>query len=375
MLRPPSLPSARIPLRRLTLAPSYASPDARYDTMVSPPATLLADGRYLPGWFSEEPARLNTFDNAEAGWRRLHRWFFLHFDSPDYFIGANIADLRLGGNVGIIVLDKRTGHFEVAERTALLLNNKVAISDDCRAFCDPTSGSYIRMLEDAEGPTGGVEFGLFVGDTRLVGQASAQFARPFVQSTRLGDALGTFQVWGNLRLEAATLTLNDTEIVLPSGSHGAFDRSLGHRRLLENWNWVATCGEARRGSDTVPFALHAALDRSGARPIVDAHKFVLWLGDEMVKVDDLRFDYDYLDEAERKTSAWRIHSRRTEGKPWVDLRFDPDFHRRDLKRIPLILNVDHSQYFGNLNGQVCAGGEICEVVDVFATVEDSMMVV
>ncbi len=369
MLSPNVSPRA---LLRRCVAPRRFDADAgAYDDMVAPPSALIgADGRYPSGWYSEPPANINVEGSAKGGWRRLHRWFFVHFDSEDLFVSANLIDLRLGGNAGIVVLDKRTGEFTVNAKTGLLLNNGVQISEDFRRFHDRHTGSSITISADDRHLT----FSLSIDGVTLEGRASALFDRPFVQSTRLGDTLGTLQMWGNLRLDEGRLTRDGVVTELPAGLYGAYDRSLGHRRLLENWNWIAACGAATAGETTVPFALHAALDRAGARPHVDGRKFALWVGDRFAKLSQLRFDYSYTDKRALETTAWRITSDRG-ADCWVDLVFTPRFHRRDAHRIPMLFNVDHSQYFGEVCGEVCADGARYRVSDVFATTEDSMMVV
>lgn len=367
--------SIRNTLRRRMAPARFAADFGAYDTMSAPPETLIQpDGSYAAGWYDAPPARLELDRNTQAGWRRLHRWFFVHFDSDELFVGANLVDLRLGGNAGIIVLDKRTGKFTVAGDTGLLWNNGVHISEDCRRFEDRRTGSMMAMSADDRT----LEFDLDVDGVRFTGRASELFAQPFVQSTRLGASLGTLQMWGNLRLDEGSVTIKGRRVDLQPGLYGAYDRSLGHRRLLENWNWVASCGEATRDRDgqTLPFALHAARDRADARPQVDGSKYLLWLGDRFLKLPDLRFEYTYTDAAALETTRWRIVSPRSKDQEaWVDLSFTPRFHRRDAHRVPLVLNVDHSQYFGSLNGTVRLDGETFTVRDVFATTEDSRMTV
>lgn len=362
--------SPRTALRRHLTADFYDPHPGAYDVMAPPPSELIdASGSYPAGWYTEPPATLNL-DRTKAGWRRLHRWFFLHFDSEDLFIGANLIDLRFGGNAGIVELNKRTGEFTVHSATGLAFNNEVKISEDCREFRDEKTDSFVRITSDDQN----LSFKLDIHGVTFEGEASALFDRPFVQSTRLDETLGTLQMWGNLTLDSGRLIKNGVTRELSPGLYGAYDRSVGHRRLLENWNWIVACGEAVHGVEAVPFALHAAADRSDARPRVDGRKSALWVGNRFVKITDLVFEYEYTDQAALKTTPWRVHSSKNKVH-WVDLVFHQQFHRRDTHRIPLLFNVDHSQYFGEITGEVCVDGKVHDVAQVFATTEDSRMVI
>ena len=364
--------SLRANVRQRFAPRAYDAEGADYAQMTDAPDGVIGpDGGYRPGWFASAPDALNLEANAQAGWRRLHRWFFIHFDSADYFVGANLIDLRLGGNVGLVVLDKRTGDFTTKSATGLLLNNGITISSDGRCFSDLKTSSTIRISSDDTA----LDFRIAVDGLVFEGRARALFDRPFVQSTRLSEHLGALQLWGNLMLEEATLTLPGRAPVKMADLYGCYDRSMGHRRLVENWNWIAACGPATApDGESVDFALHAALDRPGARPQVDGQKYALWLGDHFVKLPELQFDYDYVDAKALSTTAWRIHSP-ADHRVWIDLTFTPGHHRRDAHAIPLLFEVDHSQYFGALSGTVSVDGVAYRVDGVFATTEDSMMVV
>lgn len=363
------LPSVRRWVRRHLTASHFAGDRSVYAHMTEPPDHLLDDGSYAPGWFVRSPSDLGL-DTAVASRRRLHQWFFLHFDSDDLFVGANIVDLALGGNIGVIVLDKTRSDFDVTSDTGLLHRNFVAIDSSARRFEDRRTGSFIEVDEADRR----VSFRLTAGETCLAGVAEEVFARPFVQSTAFGDGLGALQTWGNLRLVEATLTSGGVTRALPAGMLGCYDRSVGHRRWMENWNWIAACGEVEGPDGPVPFALHAATDRDLARPKVQADKQVLWVGEHLRKVRDLSFSYAYIDEEALLTSAWTIRSN-PRAPAWVDLRFQPAHHRRDAHRVPLLFQVDHSQYFGRLDGTIGMEGQRYEVRGVYATTEDSMMMV
>ncbi len=362
--------SVRRLLRTIRTPPQVIAPAGTYSTLREPPSALLAaDGSYQAGWFRRSPKDINI-SSAGTRSRRYHRWFFVHFDSDDYFVSANLIDLQIGGNAGIVVLNKRTGVFSLATETRFWRRNFVKISPDCREFHDARGDRFIRIAEDDSR----IDFDLVVKGMSLKGSAASHL-QPFVQTTAFEHGRGTHQQWGNMTLINGRLSIDGKQIELQQGSAGAYDRSFGHRRLLENWNWIIASGMATSESGkTVPFALQAAHDRSLARPVAYGQKYALWIGDHFLKLPSLSFEYDYVNRRTLDTTAWKIFSPRGEGNAFVDLQFDPHHHRCEQVRVPLAFHVDHSNYFGALNGEVVVNNERFEIRDVFAATEDSMMV-
>jgi len=365
--------SIRGALRSQWVQREVAVTDEMYRSLEKAPPTLVDEaGNYRPGWFEESPKDLNLASLGTA-LKRFHRWFFIHFDTKDYFVGANLIDLFHGGNAGVVFLDKESGEFKVESDSALFFMNGVEIDSSCRRFTDKRSGSRLEISDDDRR----LEFDIRCKTMHLRGVAEEIFARPFIQSTAFHSGHGALQSWGNLRLAEGELKVGRRWISIDGGTLGAYDRSLGHRRPLENWNWIASCGRvkaAETGKEEL-FALHAARDRSFAQPQVEARKYSLWLGDAHLKLADLRFEYLYSDRSKRKTGEWTISSPRRPGYPSLNLKFIPRYQRRDAHRIPCVFNVDHSQYFGELSGDVYLNDKRYVVSDVFATTEDSMMIV
>ncbi len=334
----------------------------------SPSELINADGNYQPGWFRSFDGRLNV-QESPAGKRRFHRWFYIHFDAGDFFVGANIADLALGGNSGIVVLDKRTGKFEVASQTGLIVWNGVQISPDCRHFMDHRNHSRLEINDDDST----VVFDLRVRGFRLSGRASALFD-PFVQSTAFHAGHGTLQSWGNLTLDHGWLETPHGAWELEPGAMGIYDRSLGHRRPIENWNWLVTSGTLEvDDSQDNQFALHLAVDQTLARPRVDSQKACLWVAGKQVKLTGVTIAYA-CDEETKDTGEWRIQSA-GDGAGRIDLRFSAKHHRRDKHQFPFLMLVDHNQYFGEVTGRVELDGASYEIRSAFGTAEDSLMII
>ena len=340
-----------------------------YSGIQESPAQLIDEqGNYQPGWFRSFDGRLNVQDGG-AGKRRFHRWFYVHFDAGDFFVGANIADLALGGNSGIVVLDKRTGAFEVASQTGLIVWNGVENSPDCRHFMDHRNHSRLEVDDD----DATVEFDLRVRGFRLAGRASALFD-PFVQSTAFHAGHGTLQSWGNLTLDHGRLETPSGAWDLQPGAMGIYDRSLGHRRPIENWNWLVTSGTLKVDNGYGnQFALHLAVDQTLARPRVDSQKACLWAGGEQVKLSGVTVAYA-CDEDTKDTGVWHIQSA-NHGSGRIDLRFSAKHHRRDRHQFPFLMLVDHNQYFGEVTGHIEVHGTRCEIESAYGSAEDSLMII
>jgi len=336
----------------------------------TPPDRLIGpDGRYRAGWYPHFDGTLNV-SQADTGGRRFQRWFHLHFDTDRYFIVTNIAHLNLGGNVALLVLDKQTGAFYEAADTRMLWRNGISVDAHCRRFEDRHTGSWVALSSDEAT----VQFRIAAEGILFEGVAKAIFERPYVQCTRYHRGNGSLQWWGNLALETGRLVLNDTEISLPAGTMGGYDRTIGHRRPIQNWNWVATIGrgiDATTGA-SVPYALSAATDQSQALPIANAAKNSLWIDGVHYKLPELAFAYDIQDPVSRDTGHWRLTCESTRGT--VDLTIKPRFRRREQKRTPLLYDVDFNQYYGELDGRVSAGGREIVIEGGFALAEDAWLV-
>ena len=162
-------------------------------------------------------------------------------------------------------------------------------------------------------------------------------------------------------------------ISIPAGTLGTFDHTVGHQRGLQSWNWVAATGRATCEEDgsTSILGLQVAKDRSDARPVVRSQKYVVWVNDTLYKVPSARFEYAYQNEAEKKTGPWRIYSEHQDGR-WLDLHFEPLFHRRERKNVVLV-DADFNQFYGSLNGRVHLDGRTWRIEDYFAVCEESQL--
>ncbi|MED5369761.1 MAG: DUF2804 family protein [Myxococcota bacterium] len=333
-----------------------------------PPAIIGSDGRYVPGWFTEFNGALNLDDSAALG-IALQRWFHISIDAGDHFIVCNLANLTRAANVALLVAHKPSGAFEHATRTRLYPNVHVQVSDDARCFHDPDTHSFIRVSPDGQR----YEISLHVDHLHLQVIARRCLGPDLVQSTRFHRGRGSLQFYGNLEVEHGALTIGDRLFVIPAGSLGTVDRTIGHQRGLQNWNWIACAGSAwdRGRKQRVRFGLQVAKDRPDAVPIVNSQKYAVWLEEGLYKIPSARFDYQVLDPETRRTTPWRIVSD-APGDDWMDLRFHPRFQRRE-QRQGVLAQGDFNQYYGEVSGRIRVADRSLVLDGVFAVTEDSRL--
>ncbi|MCB9761411.1 MAG: DUF2804 family protein [Alphaproteobacteria bacterium] len=333
------------------------------------PRCLIADdGTYNAGWFESFDGELN-FDQSSAFNLALHRWFHLSVDTPERFIVCNIADFYKGGNTAVLVADKRTGAFNAPSRTYMGPQNDITATPDGLRFIDPASHSFLATTAD----NGVFTFSVHADDVHLSGQGRLAVGPPFVHVTRFHRGRGSLQFYGAFELEHGTLVMGDEVIPLPAGALGTFDRTLGHQRGLQAWNWIAATGYATHAASgrRALICVQVARDREMARPVVLSRKYVVWVDDQVRKVPEAAFHYDVTDEDTRETGPWHIHSAER-GESWLDLHFTPRFHRRE-SRSAVVLVADFNQYYGEVSGQVCLDGELWELEPTFAVAEESLL--
>lgn len=341
-----------------------------YLTQRPAPAKLIRDdGTYDGGWFDAVPAELNLQDSS-AFELAFQRWFHLSFETETHFVVLNIAHLGKAGNTAVLVCDKRSGEFHHASLTRILRGNDIEVGPRAGHFSDPDTGSFITVSDDDEV----VRFSVIADGLVAVGVARRVLGPPLIQATAFHRGRGSFQRYGNLVIEHGTLVLGDRILTLPAGTLGSFDRTMGHQRGQQSWNWVAAVGRGRDQAtgERVRLGIQIARDRPLARPVVIAQKYAVWTADALYKIPDAVFDYTIDDpETRESTSPWRICTP-DPGETWVDLTFTPRFHRWE-HRFLWLMKVDFSQYYGDLTGRVRVGGRTYQLEPMFAVTEESLL--
>ena len=334
----------------------------------SPDTLIGVDGRYRAGWFHQFDGAFNLSD-SQALRQAFQAWMHLSIDTPDCFIVMNIANLGKAGQTAILVADKRSGDFHHAAETRMFTRNQVQLQPPFLRFCDRATGSMITTDQTHDRWS----FSLHAGGLHIIGTARRIGGPAFTQVTRFHRMRGSLQRYGNLVIEEALLSTGTQVMSIPAGTLGTFDHTTGHQRGLQSWNWVATVGRATCLEDgkTSILGLQLTRDRADARPVVHASKYVVWVDDTLAKVPTARFEYAYEDEANKETGPWRIRSDERVGR-WVDLHFQPRFHRRERKSVVLV-DADFNQFYGTLSGQVHLDGRTWIIEDYFAVCEESRL--
>ena len=346
--------------------------DACYTALKPGPDTLIgADERYRAGWFERFDGDFN-FQDTRALPISFQGWVHLSLDTPEHFIVLNLADLGKAGQTALLVADKQSRAFRHAAETRMFGRNQVVLSDSYRRFQDGATHSMVAT--DASHQHW--RFSVHAEDVHLVGTATRVGGPPLTQVTRFQRMRGSLQRFGNLAIEHAVLSIGDRVIPIPSGTLGTFDHTVGHQRGLQNWNWLAAVGMARcheTGEESL-LGVQVAKDRPLARPVVQSQKYAVWVNDQLFKIPSAHFSYGYTDAEAKETGPWRIHSTEegTDPARWLDLHFQPHFHRRERRSVVLV-DADFNQYYGDLSGRVRAGGKTWIVEDFFAVCEESLL--
>lgn len=334
-----------------------------------PEALIGADRRYRAGWFDRFDGQIN-FDDSSALDMAFQRWIHLAFDAPEHFVVCNIADLTRAGNVALLVVEKQTGRFVHASLTRLRHRSRLRLSEDYRTFSDGETSSFVSLSEDLQVFT----FSLHVEGIHLSGVARVALGPPLVQVTRFQRFRGSLQWYGAVEIVHATLTVEGRVLALPPGTLGTYDRTIGHQRGLQSWNWIAAAGwavDAQTG-ERARFAVQVARDREAAHPRVDGRKYAVWIGGKLYKVPEVSFAYGYTDEAAREVTPWAVHSPDTAAPRWLRLDFSPRYHRRERKFLWLI-RADFNQYYGKLRGKIGIDGRCWMLDETFAVAEESLL--
>jgi hypothetical protein len=338
-----------------------------YSTRIPGPSSIIdSQGYYIPGWFDSFEGAHN-FEDASGSDKRFQKWIHIHFETKQFFVVANIAHMGLGGNIAILLHDKKTGKTEKSSTTRYLLTNRISCDSMHSHFEDAQSGSRIHLHAD-----GSVDFDVRAKTLTFQGRAVSTLGKPFIQSTVYSPGMGTLQWWGNLCLEHGSVKRAKDTLTLEPGSLGAYDRTVGHRPQEQNWNWVSAVGEAleETSDKKVTFSLQVSKEKEKAKPRVHSQKYNLWLGETHTKFDDLTIDYT-ADPQSRDTGKWKILGVGKDDS--LNLSFRPHFHRREQKWLPGLLDIDFNQYYGTLAGRLVSAGKAYRIQKVFTVCEDSRM--
>lgn len=320
-----------------------------------PRALINADGTYEAGWFHSFDGDWNLGD-CSAFDIALQRWVHLTFDGPDHFIVCNLANLTRASNTALLVADKRTGAFHHASLTHLYPQDTVEVDVPFTHWKDTETGSFVRIHDDLS-----IELAINANGLHFVATAKHALGPAFIQASRFQRGRGAIQWYRILELEKGLLAVDDRVVELPAGTMGTCDRTIGHQRGVQAWNWVAGVGNAvdLGTGERTRLGIQIAKDRHLARPQVPNKKYLIWTEDQLYKLGEVSFTYE-------RDAPWRIHG------PDVEFRFEPRFHRHEEKRLMLV-RADFHQFYGELSGTVSVGGRRFELEPCFAVTEESLL--
>ena len=162
--------------------------------------------------------------------------------------GFDLAELRKGAEAANALVDRG------ARMLLRLFSHPQPVVAACTGHA-VAAGAFIllscdtRVGADGDFSIGlnetalGMSFPVFAIELTHARLSKRHVTAAFVQSTRYPKNQGCLQWWGNLRLESGRLRIKDRTQTLPAGSRGGYDRTLGHRRRYQNWNWISAQSE------------------------------------------------------------------------------------------------------------------------------------
>jgi hypothetical protein len=302
------------------------------------PARLIdAAGRPRLGVFSAPIADLNYRDFIRPGASRpvplyrIKRWLYLGVVSPEFIVGAAVVSLHLVGNVFFYVFDRRGG--KLIERSFLAPLCR-GINFDSNGIAGEVSfarGSDRLTMRNDRRENRHLLSALVAGV-----RVEAEFEdrqEPLACVTRTGFSGFNY----TLKLAGLPVTA-ELEIggakSRPAEAFGVLDYTTGCLARETFWNWAAGGGRDAAGN-VVGINLVQGVNDTGFT------ENAFWIGDRLVKVDSVSFDYD-----DRKIlDPWRLRS--WDGR--VDLGFTPEGERKENVNALLIASRFH-QPFGEFRG-------------------------
>ena len=331
-----------------------------FATCQAPPANLIGpEGDYEPGWFNRYDSAINL-DSSTAPARRLQYWFHLHCESDTHYLAANVAQMGVVGNVSLVSIDKLTGEFKHSSEKRWLWRNQIKQTGGCALIWDPISGSSV-----AQDRKGSIHFHIRTDEASFVGTAEPALGPAFVQSTPGGNGYGSLQWWGPMRLNDGHFSMGQTDVQLPQGSLGGFDRTIGHRNRRQHWNWLSAQGSAlSQDGDATPFAVQFAVDNLRNPLLPNPKKFNFWIHGRLYKFDSVEFS---------PGEVWRITASGNGVANSMTLQFTPHWCREEKSGHAKWFGGHFRQYYGQVDGQLSLDGQRYTVSVPFGLLEDSRL--
>jgi hypothetical protein len=305
-----------------------------------PPRLIAADGRPVTGIFSAPIPDLNYRDFQPPGKRgrvspwRIKRWQYLGAVSPEVIVGAAVVSLGYLGNAFFYLFDRTRRELIAAERMAPLGRGIEFGSNGIEGAVRFAAGrDRLTLTND---PAGGRRLSAEFGGARV----EAEFAdrrEPLVCVTRVGYAGFNYTLKQAGLPAAGKVSARGREWTLdPERAFGVVDYTTGRLGRETFWNWASAGGRDEAGN-LIGINLVLGVNESGFT------ENAVWIGDKLVKVDTVNFEYDDRD----RLRPWRIQS--ADGR--VDLRFEPEGERgQDLDLI--VLASKFHQLFGRFRGEL-----------------------
>jgi hypothetical protein len=365
---------------------SHRAPEPTPHRIVEP------DGTVHTGWFArpfdvanleEAPAehllsklRGTPFDLLERGARRwrLKQWHYTSIVTDRMLFACAIVDAGYIGNAFAYVVDrasKRKQEYSVLTPAGRGIDIAANSIDGTSRVRWPGFGSIalhndgmkgVRRIEaHLEGKLGQNKKPPLRAHFEIRDAGAQPNPIVVVEESAPGRWLYTHKCYA---LEAGgSVDCGDiSDEVEMGGALAGLDWNRGYRPRETYWNWAAGCGRANDGT-RVGFNLtahrrpHEEAPPSGD----DAGDCALWLGDQTVKLERVRFEYD----DRSLMNEWRI----ADDRGLCELIFQPEGERAEDVNFGLVVSRFHQPY-GRFHGTLTdRGGRHFRIDNLYGVVE------
>lgn len=303
-----------------------------------PPGSLIDDhGHPSYGVYRGPIANLNAQAFVPPGQRkpvasrRLKRWLYVGAADEHVVAGGALVDIGLLGKVFVYAFNRKTKKLQEYTRTIPFarglriesngLEGKAEFVRRRERFVIESGGGETHCRADLPGLELALNFRL--GDAPLACVSRVGYAGFNYTLKRAGMTCR-----GRLSLDGQPHDLGNALAVV--------DLTVGCLARETFWNWAAGGGHDEEGRP-IGINLVAGVNETG----VTENAF--WVGEELVKVDTVEFNY----ETDDVLKPWRIRS----FDHRVDLTFRPEGERQEHLDVGFLASRFH-QPFGTFDGQV-----------------------
>jgi Domain of unknown function (DUF2804), C-terminal/Domain of unknown function (DUF2804), N-terminal len=303
------------------------------------PLSLIDEsGNANIGIFDEPITNLNYLDFVRPGGKkvsasRIKRWEYIGLASDKIILGGAVVSLHYLANVFFYVYERDNGKLTEFNFMAPLCRGVDFSSNGATGKISFEKGKQHVIIEN-DRASGKHNFDVSLNGLKVKAELEDN-KHPMVCVSRVGFSGYNYTLKVAGMPTEASIEINSRKLKLTRDeAFGVIDYTTGCLARETFWNWASGGGTDTKGN-VLGINLVLGVNESG----VTENAF--WIGDKMVKVDTVRFDYN----RQNILDPWHIHS--WDGR--VDLTFAPEGQRFENLNLGVMASKFH-QPFGKFEG-------------------------